>query len=119
MNSLFLYPADGSDFDRETILNCFRNLSALSEFELKPDGFALCTGRFEFEGESNSVELQRSLQAVVLGREGRAALKLGFEIQETYPNPLNITDESCSVEFCVIDFESFLDFERRLMEALK
>lgn len=119
MNSLFLYPSDGSSFDRELILHCLQNLNGLSELELEPDEFSLCSARFEFDGESNSVELKKSLEAFILGREGKAALKLAFYIQAAYPQPLNVTNESYSVELCVADFQSFHEFEQQFIAGLE
>jgi hypothetical protein len=103
----FLYPAEGSKFERDAILQCFRELSCLTEFELEPDGYALCRGRFDFEGESNLINLQRSLEAVVLGRLGRAACKAAMEIQSKYPFPLMTTDESYCAEIGVYNCQSF------------
>lgn len=116
MNALFLYPVNGEHFDRENIVGFFEKLP---EFEMEPDEAALCTGRFEFEGETNLVELKRSLEVIVLGREGKAALKLAFDIQEQYHRPLNLTDESYSFELCVSDFESFRAFEIQAMAELE
>jgi hypothetical protein len=119
MNSLFLYPSDGGRLDGEAILDCFQSLNGLSEFEMEPDEFSLCSARFEFEGESNMIELKRSLEVLILGREGKAALKLAFDIQVAYPNPLNVTNESFSFELCVSDFCSFSDFQQRFFAELE
>ncbi|QJE95752.1 hypothetical protein [Luteolibacter luteus] len=119
MNSLFLYPANGAVFNQEEILKCLQGLDGLSDFCLNSDGFSLCAGRFEFDGESNLFELRKSLDAIVLGREGRAALKLGFDIQEVYSECLNVTNKSFSVELSPRDFESFQDFEEEFLAALQ
>ncbi len=119
MNALFLYQSDGRPLDRDAIVVCLQNLDALTEFQMDPDPFALCTGRFEFEGESNLVELKKSLEIVILGREGRAALRLAFEIQQAYPTFLTVTNESYTVEFGVHGFESFPEFEKKFLKALE
>jgi hypothetical protein len=119
MNALFLYPKDGSVFDRELVCRSISDLRPLfSELEMEGGDLSLCKGRFNFEGESNLVELRQSLDSIVLGREGRAALKLAFEIQQVYSDPLNITNESFSFELCVKEFASYEEFEARSLELL-
>ena len=118
MNVLFLYHADGKPFDRDAICRCLRSLSSLSEFEMEPDEFASCRGRFYFGNEANLIELKKSLEVIVLGREGRAALRLAFEIQQLYPHRLNVTNESNTIEICVKDFRSYQEFEMKCIAEL-
>lgn len=109
MNAVYLYCADEGLLEREAIVHSLQSSSCSSELEFEPDEFALCTCRFEFEGESNIVEVKRSLQCVVLGREGKAAIKAAFDIQSTYPHLLSVTNESYDFEIQLRDHGSFQD----------